>query len=329
MNRGSAGARALNIELQAALNPARERKVERFGWTLAPGDKVMHIVNDYGKDVCNGDTGQVADVDPDTGELTARFHGQEHVYGFALTPASMPRSRCSPSTTRCCDRTCSTPGVTRGKRLVVLVGQSATPPDAGDGPGWTNGCGTWQARGAGPATVHRLAGFLKSCRSPNRALKLTLFALLDRYATMDHLDLDETKSTRPTPSDSTNSCEFDCPLDYTDQAGEAQTRLPNAVRAPRIAPADCRRFPTRKSPKTSTRRRSTGWPHPLRSSNRPSRALTARTKREDAPSATRNRHARGGSPPAWRSTARLRPPPAPPPPGYRAGRAPPPPPLPP
>ena len=65
MNRGGAGARSLNIELQAALNPAGERKVERFGWTFAPGDKVLHIVNDYGKDVCNGDTGQVADVDPD------------------------------------------------------------------------------------------------------------------------------------------------------------------------------------------------------------------------------------------------------------------------
>ena len=31
MNRGGAGARSLNIELQAALNPAGERKVERFG----------------------------------------------------------------------------------------------------------------------------------------------------------------------------------------------------------------------------------------------------------------------------------------------------------
>ena len=91
MNRGGAGARSLNVELQAALNPARERKVERFGWTFAPGDKVMQVVNDYGKDVYNGDTGQVADVNPDAGELTARFHGQEHVYGFgeldALTPA--------------------------------------------------------------------------------------------------------------------------------------------------------------------------------------------------------------------------------------------------
>jgi ATP-dependent exoDNAse (exonuclease V) alpha subunit len=43
MNRGGVGARSLNIELQAALNPAGERKVERFGWTFAPGDKIMQI----------------------------------------------------------------------------------------------------------------------------------------------------------------------------------------------------------------------------------------------------------------------------------------------
>ena len=51
MNCGGAGARSLNIELQAALNPAGERKVERFGWIFAPGDKVMQIENDYDKEV--------------------------------------------------------------------------------------------------------------------------------------------------------------------------------------------------------------------------------------------------------------------------------------
>ena len=75
MNRGGAGARSLNIELQAALNPAGERKVERFDWTFAPGDKVMQIENDYDKEVYNGDIGAVADVDPEAGELTARFEG--------------------------------------------------------------------------------------------------------------------------------------------------------------------------------------------------------------------------------------------------------------
>src|SRR5262249_22452087 len=53
MNRGGIGARSLNIELQATLNPAGERKVERFGRTFAPGDKVMQIENDYDKEVYN------------------------------------------------------------------------------------------------------------------------------------------------------------------------------------------------------------------------------------------------------------------------------------
>ena len=64
MNRGGVGARSLNIELQAALNPAGDRKVERFGWTFAPGDKVMQIENDYDKEVYNGDIGYVTSVEP-------------------------------------------------------------------------------------------------------------------------------------------------------------------------------------------------------------------------------------------------------------------------
>ena len=69
MNRGGIGARSLNIELQTALNPSGDRKVERFGWTFAPGDKVMQIENDYDKEVYNGDIGYIDDVDQDSGEL--------------------------------------------------------------------------------------------------------------------------------------------------------------------------------------------------------------------------------------------------------------------
>ena len=90
MNRGGAGARSLNIELQAALNPTGERKVERFGWTFAPGDKVMQIENDYDKEVYNGDIGQVTDVDPEAGELTARFEGRDLLYGFGELDALVP-----------------------------------------------------------------------------------------------------------------------------------------------------------------------------------------------------------------------------------------------
>ncbi|MBB3884803.1 ATP-dependent exoDNAse (exonuclease V) alpha subunit [Acetobacter oeni] len=40
MNRGGLGARSLNVELQQALNPPGELRVERFGWTFCPGDQL-------------------------------------------------------------------------------------------------------------------------------------------------------------------------------------------------------------------------------------------------------------------------------------------------
>jgi exodeoxyribonuclease V alpha subunit len=140
MNRGGVGARSVNIELQAALNPAGERKVERFGWTFASGDKVMQIENDYDKEVYNGDIGFVTDVEPEEGELTAGFDGRSVIYGFgeldALVPAyaaSIHKSQGSeyqavviPVMTQhyaMLQRNLLYTGVTRGKRLVVLVGQ--------------------------------------------------------------------------------------------------------------------------------------------------------------------------------------------------------------
>ena len=140
MNRGGVGARSLNIELQAALNPAGDRKVERFGWTFAPGDKVMQIENDYDKEVYNGDIGTVDDVDSNSGELLASFDGRLVTYGFGeldmLVPAyaaTIHKSQGSeypavviPVLTQhyaMLQRNLLYTGVTRGKRLVVLVGQ--------------------------------------------------------------------------------------------------------------------------------------------------------------------------------------------------------------
>ena len=140
MNRGGVGARSLNIELQAVLNPPGERKVERFGWSFAPGDKVMQIENDYDKDVYNGDIGYIDDVDLELGELTASFDGRAVTFGFgeldALVPAyaaTIHKSQGSeypavviPVLTQhytMLQRNLLYTGVTRGKRLVVLVGQ--------------------------------------------------------------------------------------------------------------------------------------------------------------------------------------------------------------
>ena len=140
MNRGGAGVRALNIELQAALNPAGVDRIERFGWTFAPGDKLMQIENDYDKDVYNGDTGYVEGIDAAEGELTAGFDGRSVAYGFGeldvLVPAyavTIHKSQGSeypavviPMLTQhyaMLQRNLLYTGITRGKRLVVLVGQ--------------------------------------------------------------------------------------------------------------------------------------------------------------------------------------------------------------
>ena len=140
MNRGGVGARSLNIELQAALNPAGDRKVERFGWTFAPRDKIMQIENDYDKEVYNGDIGYIDDVDPNAGEIIASFDGRSVTYGFGeldmLVPAyavTIHKSQGSeypaviiPVLTQhyaMLQRNLLYTGVTRGKRLVVLVGQ--------------------------------------------------------------------------------------------------------------------------------------------------------------------------------------------------------------
>jgi exodeoxyribonuclease V alpha subunit len=66
----------------AALNSAGERKVERFGWTFATGDKVVQIEIDYDKEVYSGDIGYIDDVDPEAGELIANFDGRSVTYGF-------------------------------------------------------------------------------------------------------------------------------------------------------------------------------------------------------------------------------------------------------
>ena len=90
MKRGGVGARSLNIELQGALNPAGERKVERFGWTFATGDKVMQIENHCDKEVYNGDIGYIVDVDPEAGELVASFDGRSVTYGFGELDTLVP-----------------------------------------------------------------------------------------------------------------------------------------------------------------------------------------------------------------------------------------------
>ena len=109
------------------LNPPGEVRVERFGWTFCPGDKVMQVVNDHERQVYNGDLGVVARMDMEEGELVVDFEGRGVAYGTVhKSQGSEHPAVVIPLTTQhfpMLQRNLVYTGVTRGKRLVVLVGQ--------------------------------------------------------------------------------------------------------------------------------------------------------------------------------------------------------------
>jgi exodeoxyribonuclease V alpha subunit len=141
MHRGGVGARTLNLALQAALNPAADQpSVERFGFTYRIGDKVMQIENNYDRDTFNGDIGFITNIDHAAGELTIDIDGRAVIYPFGeldevvLAYAStIHKAQGSeypavviPIVTQhyaMLRRNLLYTGLTRGKRLVVLVGQ--------------------------------------------------------------------------------------------------------------------------------------------------------------------------------------------------------------
>ena len=140
MNRGGLGARSLNLELQRVLNPPGDDAIQRFGWTFGVGDKVMQIENDYDKDVYNGDLGFIRGIDAEAGEVMVEFDGRQVAYGFGeldelvlAYATTIYKSQGSeypavviPLTTQhypMLRRNLVYTGVTRGKRLVVIVGQ--------------------------------------------------------------------------------------------------------------------------------------------------------------------------------------------------------------
>jgi exodeoxyribonuclease V alpha subunit len=142
MNRGSIGVRELNSVLQGALNPARpgEPAVERFGWRFQVRDKVIQTENDYKKEVFNGDIGTIEKIDPVEQELSIRFDDRLVTYDFGeldevalayavtihkaqgsefpavVIPVAMQHYMLL-------QRNLIYTGITRAKRLLVVVGQ--------------------------------------------------------------------------------------------------------------------------------------------------------------------------------------------------------------
>lgn len=143
MHRGSLGAREVNRRLQDLLNPARpgREEVEKFGWKFRVGDKVIQMENNYDKNVFNGDMGRIEMVDPLDKGVAIRFESQRVIYDFneldQLAPGfaiSVHKSQGSefpvvviPLAMQqylLLQRNLIYTGITRGKKLVVVIGQA-------------------------------------------------------------------------------------------------------------------------------------------------------------------------------------------------------------
>lgn len=138
MRRGEAGVVHLNEALQAVLNPDGT-PLPRGGLRL--GDKVMQLRNDYELEVFNGDVGRITHADADAQELQVTFEdGRVVIYPYdeleslALAYAcTVHKSQGSeyaavvipflPQHYMMLQRNVLYTAVTRGKRLVILVGE--------------------------------------------------------------------------------------------------------------------------------------------------------------------------------------------------------------
>lgn len=138
MKRGVVGTENLNDVLQAELNK-RDNPLIRFGKKFIVGDKVMQLRNDYKREVFNGDVGTVSKIQPSDQQLIVDFEGRGVIYDFsdlddlvlayAVSIHKYQGSECQcvvmPVHTthfKLLHRNLLYTGVTRGKKLVVLVG---------------------------------------------------------------------------------------------------------------------------------------------------------------------------------------------------------------
>lgn len=140
MNRGVLGTRHLNQVLQESLNPGGDLpQVDRYGWTFRLGDRVIQTENNYGRDVFNGDLGIIDGINRVEQELTISFEGRKVHYDFVdldeLALAYVLTIHKSQGSEYPCvviplhtqhflmlRRNLLYTAITRGKRLVVIVG---------------------------------------------------------------------------------------------------------------------------------------------------------------------------------------------------------------
>lgn len=137
MHKGEIGVANLNDVLLHKLNPQRDRAVKGFSLN----DKIMQIRNNYDKDVFNGDIGRIVNVDLEKEELLVDYYGRKVTYEKHETDEIVPAFAISVHKSQGSEYPCviivlSTQhfvllqrnmlytAVTRGKKLVIVVGSS-------------------------------------------------------------------------------------------------------------------------------------------------------------------------------------------------------------
>ena len=132
------GTENLNQMLQQILNP-KEMALFRGGQKFQAGDKVMQTRNDYKREVFNGDIGFIESIDSDEQQVLIRFEEREVIYdysdldelmlAYAISIHKFQGSECPcvvmpvhTSHFMLLHRNLLYTGITRGKKLVVLVG---------------------------------------------------------------------------------------------------------------------------------------------------------------------------------------------------------------
>ncbi|MHC5763045.1 SF1B family DNA helicase RecD2 [Nostoc sp.] len=85
MSRGLVGTRNLNTVLQQLINPPSPDKVEinKGGMILRVGDRVIQQMNDYQREVFNGDLGIIQSIDTVEQEVTVLYGERTVVYDYA------------------------------------------------------------------------------------------------------------------------------------------------------------------------------------------------------------------------------------------------------
>lgn len=85
MTRGDVGTRNLNAVLQHLINPPDSDKAEiaRGGITLRVGDRIIQKVNDYNREVFNGDLGSIVAINAEDQEVSAQFAERIVSYDYA------------------------------------------------------------------------------------------------------------------------------------------------------------------------------------------------------------------------------------------------------